>query len=765
MTKWTNSQYNDPSDPKYVDTDWQRLMMRSVFVQDYSVNVSGSDDKGKFSVMGGYQNQPGVLIRSGYERYSLRANYERKLGIKPGIDDGTFGLNFSGMNTEKQGLVTDGAGPTMQMLVQAPSKPLTASETDAEGSENILENNNPYYQAYHIKRHTEKTNTNLRLYFNLPIVAGLRLNIAGSFYNNYTHDEQFFPNNVNQGRTQNGKATNTMTRAFNWNSENLLYYNPQHLFQNADHHFDAMGGVIVEKTTTTTLDTEAHGFTQDDLNSAAMQDGSTPWSITSTYGPNNRMLSYLGRANYSYKNKYLLTGSIRFDGSSKFGGDNKWGIFPSGAFRWRISEEPLIKSVRYVDDLSFRLSVGATGNQAIPPLQSFPVMNTLFYPTDGKTPSYGIITARPGNRYLKWESSVQYNSGIDFALYRSRLTGTVEFYYKKTTDLLFEQPVPYSSGYATQYGNIASVANRGVEITLGGTPVRTNSVTWSIDYNIAFNRTKVLSLGGASELVLNPNSASRCTNFGILRVGQPLGNWYGYQDRGVWRLQSEIDALPPGYSSAGTDKATLRPGSTKLFDRNGDGTVDDKDRDVIGNSQPLFTGGLSSSLRLYGFTLTVGLEFSYGGQIFNATARELTQLNSNSGRNSLASVANYWTPTLYDMTTGDIVNQGNESSNTKMPISGWESFLSNKYLEDASYLRIDNVSLAYALPAKALSVIRASKLSVFVACRNAFLFTHYTGYDPDVSVGKGIYADLLPKLDAAAFPRSRTFTTGINITF
>lgn len=186
-------------------------------------------------------------------------------------------------------------------------------------------------------------------------------------------------------------------------------------------------------------------------------------------------------------------------------------------------------------------------------------MSSIFYPVDGSTPSYGIVTDRPANPYLKWESMVQYDAAVEFGFFRNRLSGTLEVYSKKTSDLLFERPIPYTTGYATQWSNIASVRNKGLEITLNTVPVQTNTVSWSLDYNMAFNRSRVLSLGGAQELILNPSSASRCTNFGILRVGKPLGNWYGYQSAGVWRHQSEIDALPDDYSSAGIAKSNPAP--------------------------------------------------------------------------------------------------------------------------------------------------------------------------------------------------------------
>ncbi len=758
MSKWSNpNQYLDPSNPGYVNTDWQDAMLRQVQVQDYKVSVTGGDKNSNFAVMGGYYNAPGLLYNSGYERMSLRANYQTAIGSK----GGNFGLNLNGVYNIQNGLATDANGVTLNMLVQAPTKKESAEDWSPEGVENEYENNNPLYQAKAIKRQTEKTNATLRVYFNIPIMKSFKLSVAGNFINNDSQFEEFFPKDVAKGRSAGGRADNDVTHQFHWNSENLLYFTPK--LKNTKHKFDAMAGVIVEQTNKKVVNTESHGFTLSDLNTASMQDGTTLYDLTTVY-TTNRMLSFLSRANYSYRN-YYFTGTIRFDGSSKFGPDNKWGVFPSGAFMWRISDEPFMRNLHQVNQLKARFSVGATGNSAIPSLQSLNLMSRLFYPTDGKAPQLGMVTDRPSNPYLKWESLLQYDGAIEFALFKSRLTGTVEAYYKKTSDLLFDQPELYSLGYANQWSNIASIANKGLEITLGVVPLRTNKVSWNIDYNMAFNRSKVLSLGGASELILDPQSSSRCTNFGILRVGKPLGNWYGYRTDGLWTKQSQIDALPADYSSAGTAKSNLRPGSTRLKDTNNDGTVNDSDRVILGNSQPDFTGGFTNTVRLYNFTLTVGVEFSVGGKVFNATACELTQLNSGAGRNSLASAKNYWTPTLYSLTTGEVVHQGNEGSTTKMPIPGWEPFLTEKFLEDGSYLRFDNISLSYNVPQHITKKLMLGKLSVFAAVRNAYVFTNYTGYDPDVSVGNGIYADLLPKLDAGSFPRTRSYTLGATIVF
>lgn len=760
-TKWSEPAFTDPNNPDFINTDWQQAMLRQVLTQDYRLNVSGGDENSNFAVMGGFFTQPGALIHSDFKRYTLRSNYERSLNKK----GSKFSINLSGTQSENSGLNTATGGVTMQMLQQAPTKKKSAEDWEPDGGgENQYENNNPIYQAAKIKQDTYKSNYQLRMAFDIVLLKSLKMKVAGNFESSDLRNENYFPKDVSAGRQEGGKAINKKTSGFGWNSENLLYWTPT--LKNKNHKFDMMGGVILDKSTRKMLSTQVNGFALEDITTGGMQEGTNLYNITTDY-VTNTMLSYLGRAQYNYKGKYLFTGSIRFDGSSRFGDDSKWGVFPSGAFAWRASEEPWLKSSKVISNLKLRTSVGKTGNSSIPSLQSLELLNKNFYPEDGSNPSYGVVVARPGNQYLRWETSIQYDAGVDFGFFNNRLSGTIDLYRKETKDLLFEQPIPYSTGYAFIWSNIAKLRNNGMELSINAVPIPSkNSFSWNVSYNMSFNRSKILDMGGASELILNPGSASGSSNFAILRVGESLGSWFGYKTDGLYRSQSEIDALPDNYSSAGITKDALRPGYTKFVDTNNDGTVDEKDREILGGSEPKFTGGLQNSVTWHNFTFTLGLEFSYGGKIFNATARDLSQLNSNNARNNMAKFKNYWIPDLYDVTTGEMVRKGREGSDVKTNYRAqWENVLTDRFLEDASYLRIDNVSLSYQIPQAITRKVKIDTFSVFFGVRNAYVFTNYTGYDPDVSVAKGVYGDLVPRLDSGSFPRTISYTFGANLTF
>lgn len=757
-SRWADPEkFRDPSSPDYVNTDWQRAMLRQTLVQDVRISLTGGDKSNKFAIMGGYYNQPGTVRHSDFQRFSIRTNYERILNRK----GSKFGFNFNGMHSEQNGIASGNAGVTMNMLTQAPTKRLSAEDWEAEGNEDPFINNNPVYQAKRIKRENLRNSIIARAYFEVALTRSLKVKLAGHFDLNDRRNEEYYPKDTAGGRNVNGKAVVNTNSSFGWNSENLITWAPR---LGRRHKFDIMGGFILEETMRKNLKNEVQNFVLEDLNTGSLQDGLLTLSPI-TNNVRTRMASFIGRTNYTYANRYLFTATVRYDGSSRFGENNKWGFFPSAAFAWRISNEKWMKNARAISDLKLRMSVGATGNASIPDLQTLALMSRLLYPEDGSNPNYGISTDRPANTNLKWEASVQYDTALDFGLFNNRLSGTVEFYLKKTQDLLFEQPQMNHFGYNSSWTNIASIDNKGVEITLNGLILSKSKMSLRTSLNLAFNRTKVRSLGGASEMILSPNSASECTNFGVLRVGLPLGNWYGYQTDGVWQSQRDIDVLPETYVSLVNTRDNMRPGDTKFVDTNGDGTISELDRVILGNSQPDFTGGLTNVFRFYDFALTVGLEFSVGGKIFNATARTLTQLNSNGGRNQLASAGNHWWPTLFDAQTGEVVIAGNEDATLRMPRMGWEQYCTDRFLEDASYLRIDNISLRYNLPSKIARSMKMKSASVFFSVRNAFVFTKYTGYDPDVNVGGGIYGDLLPKLDAGSFPRVRSYTVGLNLAF
>ena len=744
------------------NTDWQEVMLRNAWIHNARVNVSGGDDRGTYSLMGNYTKQDGMLVYSWVEKMSLRANMDRKITA-----NSSFGLNLNGTYSNQRGAPgSEGGsdGAIMSMLSQPPTK-APSEDSDEEDYETGYRRN-PYDEARNIKKMTAKTSLKARLYFDLQLARDWKLSLTG----NYTHSDNttsiFYPKNVAQGRITGGKAQYNGAVGNAFQNENLLYYKPAKWGR---HTFDSMLGAIFEQGTARGMKVSSQGFSVQGLGSDALQVGLQPLTPENPY-TRTRMASFLSRSNYNYNDRYLLTASFRLDGSSRFGDDHRWGFFPSGAFSWRVIEEPWMRPTRKVlSNLKLRLSAGISGNTAIPALQSLAAMMVTNYPIDGESSSLGMSVNRIANKGLKWETSTQYDAGLDFGIFKNRLSGTVDVYYKRTRDLLFTQKIPYASGYTQRWSNLGAVDNKGLEITLNWTVLsrrisKGNKFEWSMSYNMSFNRSKVISLGEDTEMFLNPG-VSDLGNIAKLEVGKPIGCWYGYTIDGVFRHQSQIDALPSDYEQNGTTKDMLAPGYSRFVDYNGDGTVNDKDLHILGYAEPIFTGGWNNTIKYSNFSLNIGIEFRYGGLVYNATRTLLTQLQPNNSNNMMI-VADYWRPTLYNISPGDIVDQGNELTSTHRSYSSQsERFCSNRDLEDGSYLRLNDITLSYSFNKKLLAKVRMSKLSLFVSVRNAWVWSNYTGYDPDVNVAKGTYSDLAPSLDYAAYPRSRAYTAGINFTF
>lgn len=759
-----NRWYRDYLNGKYLqdgatNTDWQRLMLQKSMTYDARVQISGGTDQTTYSIIGTFLNQDGMVLESGFQKYGLRANLEQQVNKRFKL-----GVNLSGNRSFQQGAFTnDVDGTTMNMLAQQPVKEPNYTEDyeDIEGESGLM-NNNPWFLAKYVKKEVSKDNVLARLYLDHTIGRDFRLNISGSYTMKSTSNDQYYPAATRVGRLTNGLLRQNFHKNYDWLNENILYYTPK---AKGKHKYDAMAGITFQEESRRITNTGGENFPYDRLQEWGLNYALTPLQpkvdLLTT-----RMMSLLGRANYTYDNRFLFTASIRADGSSRFGDNHKWGYFPSGAFAWRISREKFMKGVKPVSDLKLRLSAGVSGNTAIPAYQTLAMTSKTLYPMDGQRPSLGVTTDRVANPSLKWETSTQYDAGVDLSLFKNRITMTVDVYLKQTRDLLLVERVTGTSGYTDRWSNKGKVDNKGLEISLGANILRKKAVGWTTSYNMAFNRSKVRYIGESGEMILDA-SGTVTNNFAILREGMPIGLWYGYQTNGLYRSQAEIDALGSDFMQFAKGKDAMGPGFQKYVDQNGDGKIDEGDRVVIGRAEPKFTGGWQNNFTWKSFKLNVNTEFSYGRQIFNSTALMLergVQTNNITKRYQ----NNYWRPTLYD-SNGNVAFQGNEDTawlpGTPRDAAYAESFAKDLYIEDGSYLRISNISLSYDLPSKLSRKIRAKSIRVTGSVSNVWVWTNYTGYDPDVNSVTGDYADLMPGLDNGSYPRSRVFTLGLNVTF
>ena len=751
------SDYMAYASPDSTNTNWQQEMFRPALFQDYRLSVSGGTDKSRYSVMGSYLNQQGIVVFSGYEKYSGRLNYENRLSDK-------FKLvtNLSITHSIRDGLATGTSdGVTTSMLRQPPVKSIY--DNDIDGTDDATEvdiSSNPYYQAENITRDRVSTSLNLRAVLDYEINKNWLIRVTGTYAGRWNQNYTYYPKTVNQGVKQNGRAIWNQTSVTKLINEDLVYYNKRF---NADHILKVMAGVTFEKYNNTYLNVENQNFQKEDLGANNIGEGTSPLVPTSSRDQNPyQMMGVLGRVEYNLMNRYLFTATMRADGSSRFGKNHKWGYFPSGAFAWKINEEEFMKNVRWIDNFKLRLSAGASGNTAIPAFRTLSTLSTAFVPMDGTNVEYGVKVDRPANDDLRWETTTQYDAGIDISLWKGALELTVDTYMKITDDLLLERNAPYYSGYKRAWSNIGSIQNKGIEISVGSRIVENRNFYLSAGFNIAFNRSKVLDIPGEVMYFEATNVIPGAGNFVIVQEGQPLGQWYGYKTDGVFHSQEEIDALPDDYAIFSVTKDQLRPGDHKFVNTDGNNAITQDDRTILGNGEPLFTGGFSLNLGYRNFDLSAIFSFSYGADVMNANLATL-----DSGRdmyNQTRHLLDAYTPTLYNA-DGSIYYQGNPDGYYRMPGGMAENYCLSDLIEDGSFLRLSDLTISYSLGNKALSKLKIKGLKIFAAAKNVFVWTNYYGFDPEVNTKQGNAGDFMPSLDFGSYPRARTFSIGFNFTF
>jgi TonB-linked SusC/RagA family outer membrane protein len=758
FSNWRATQAN----PNATNTDWQRTMIRNSWTTDVKANISGGTENNTYSVMGSFFRNDGMVVFSGFEKYSVRANFDQKVNSKLNI-----GVNLVGNKSLQEGAITnDNSGTMMNTLTQMPTKPSNFTDvmSDPEDGETAAVNNNPWYQAKNIVKDTYKTNVLGKTYINWQFARDFRLNVSGSYNFAQNKLKQYIPSDVSSGRNAKGRVVLTETGINNWLNENLLYYTPKPC---GKHRWDAVAGLTFQEDASEKLVSEGQNFTYTGLKEWGINNALVPILPEDSY-PYTRIMSTFVRANYTFAERYLFTASFRADGSSRFGANNKWAYFPSGAFSWRMSEEEFIRKAKWITNLKLRMSAGVSGNTAIPAYRTLPMLNVKNISMDSSVeyPTYGTQLDRVANPDLKWETSTQYDLGLDIGLFRNRFNATVDLYYKCTRDLLLEESVPAFSGYTTRWSNVGKVDNKGLEITLEGRIIQGKNFQWTTNYNMSFNRSEVISLGQRDEMILTA-SGPAASNFGLLRVGLPIGVWYGYQTDGLFCSFGEINAMPDTYIQLGQKKVDIEPGRQRYVDQNNDGIIDELDRVPLGSSQPKFFGGWQNNFTYKGFNLLVALEFSYGRKVFNATRLNLEK-STGSGNSTKRFAQHAWQPDLYDMTTGELVWPGNETNSwlASMAYGGSsETYCKDVYVEDGSYIRINEVNLSYTFPQKWMRKLHISNLKVYASVNNLWIFTDYTGYDPDVNSIGGTSRDLIPGVDNGSYPRSRTWNMGLNFTF
>ncbi len=713
-------------------TDWQDAIFRNGNLQNYQVAASGGKEDLKFYTSVNYFGQDGIIINSNYKRYSALSNLDfsagkiAKVGTRLYFQRG----QQNGVKTQEGSGGTTNTGVIAGALLMEPITPIYNEDGTYTLSVIGDPNDNPYAVATEYVNETVSDLFQGSGYIDLELLEGLNFKSTVGVQINNNRTGTYSPTTLNAGKNVGGSASISAIKRTSILNENYLSYNTT---VNEVHKISAMAGYSYQSYRNEAWSAANNGYVTDtyifwNLDGGAdyrqPSSGLTEWDLASFYG----------RANYNFNDRYLFTFTGRYDGSSRFGKNNKWAFFPSGAFAWNVKQEPFMSDVDLFSHLKFRASYGVTGNTDIGIYRSLANFSST-QAIINETTVNAVVPSTVANSDLSWESTKQTDIGLDFGFFEERLIVTADYYYMLTEDLLYEVPLPQYSGYSNSLRNIGSVENKGFELGISSVNVDANDFKWTTEFNISTNKNEVVSLPGGELISSRRPGHLIGDDTHILTEGAPAGSFYGYIYDGV-----DSEGAPVYRDIAGRNddnELVMEP----------DGTVNSDDRTIIGNPHPDFTFGLNNSLMYKNFDLNIFIQGVVGNDMMNFTRMELEWVNGKG--NQMASVLNRWTPA---------------NTNTDIPkASGsYSSISSTRWVEDGTYYRLKNVSLGYNIPNSAIERIGVDKLRVYVSGQNLLTITDYTGYNPDVS-----YRDSNTSLglDYGSYPSTRSYTLGVNIIF
>lgn len=711
-------------------TDWQDEIFRTAPIQNYQLTFSGGDQKSTYSISGDYFDQKGIIINSDFKRYSGRANFTRQINSKFNI---VSNLSFSTIiSNTVQTSSGQGTGVVNGALYFNP----IMTVYDDEGNYNLVNEPgkiipNPVATA-EIKRKNNASRFIGNFSGEYEILEGLKAKVLFGIDHFLQKSGQYTPSYVYQAA---GIAVASISDGLSTNllNENTLTYSKTF---NEDHSLTLLGGVTFQKNWDESVSASSQGFVTNSLQENNLAGGAI-YNMPTSGAPEWGIMSFLGRANYNFKNRYLFTATGRYDGSSRFGENNKFGFFPSFALAWRVNQEEFIQNLNVFSNLKLRASYGVTGNQEIGLYNSLATLGTTNY-TFGSTIVTGFAPNIIPNPDLKWERTGQYDFGLDMGFFDDRLMITADLYQKNTKDLIYDIAIPYASGFGTSIQNIGSVQNNGLDLLIESRNIN-KGFQWTSSFNISFNRSKVVSLGGeqykdVGNILLVTGLVHR------LLLDKPIGLFYGYVFDGIFQNQDELDAGPIAVNS--------RVGSRRYKDLSGpngipDGVIDGTyDRQIIGDPNPDFTGGFVNTFSYKGWGMNIFMQYSYGGDILNWTNYE--SMLPSGGQNVYAELKDRWT----------LQNPSNEFP---AATTNRADLLTDQYIEDGSYLKLKTITLSYMF--SNLKVKWFSSLRVYVTTQNLMTFTNYHGFDPEVSYYGA--STLTIGEDYGVYPQSKSVLFGI----
>jgi len=754
-------------------TDWQNELFRKALMTSHNISVSGGTEKITYAFSGGFLSQDGIARNSSFRRVSLRSNLDAQ--IKSWLRGGvTFSFTES-----KQNVGTE-SGTIITALQQIPTVAVTNSLGTFDGptdpNEGVWLPENPVGVAELITNNNRKTNLRFNTYLEATLYKGLTLKteLSGDYnFNNYYYYMPDYTFGIKTQDTRTSRWTKTNTRYWSW--RNILSYNETF---NKVHNVNVMLGQEMSHSAWEQQIGSIQGFLTNSTPDLSAGDKTT--ASTTGSRVESAIASAFGRAFYAYDGRYMATFTLRYDGSSKFAEGKKWGWFPSAAVAWRASGESFLKDVTAINNLKLRAGWGKTGNQNV---SDFAYMALLSFKS---TPwGTGVLAGNFANPDLTWETTNSYNVGFDLGLLQNRIELVADFYYKKTDNLLLQIPYPAFLGSTGDgaandpWGNIGSISNKGIEITLNTTNITNRDFQWTSNVTFSLNRNKVCELNTA-DAVINEEFQIGSYNYILSRtvVGQPIGQFYGYKVIGRFDKPEDFyckdkdgnvvqRAIPKGN--------TIAPSSTWMGDyiyqdTDGNGSIDDKDMVFLGNPEPKFTWGFGNSFTYKDFDLNIFFTGSYGGKVLNLTKMRIADPRNNS--NILKESLNYAVLGVIDPALPDNDYRNlyvtNASSTTMPAVQRTDSnhnytWISDQYVEDGSYIRLQNLSFGYTLPRNIVKKAYLDNVRVYFSCQNVFTITKYDGLDPEVGAMYG--RTLRNGIDYGRYPSPRIYTFGLNVSF
>lgn len=791
LTPYEFAKLQEDIDPKYADTywkegndenglpyrfqslndyigvggvDWQDATFNPTWSQDHNLSITGGDEATTYSLLFTRYNENGIFNNSGFDRTTAKFRVKQKI-----MKDITLDATINYAQTNKKGVGTTADSGRFNMLAQILSarptgglrltdEELLSSAIDPvmleDGSS--LAQVNPVIQTESVtnKKRAEMWSGNASLTW--QIMKGLTFKTAATYNTTNSRVDHFFKDGSKEAFRNGQKpyGETQMIRDVRWTNSNNLTWKQK---INKKNSYDIMLGHEISYRSSEFLLGQAMDFPFDHLGNNNLGLGATPSKVNSDFN-DKKLLSFFARGNYNYDNRYLLTATVRADGSTVFSKKHKWGFFPSFSAAWRVSEEAFMKDVEAVSNLKVRFGWGIVGNDRISNYLSLDLYENKKYGI-GNSLTTVLTPKQIKNQNLKWEGSSSVNLGLDLGLFANRLSLSADFFIKDTKDLLLAQELAHVTGFDKQYQNVGKIRNKGMEFSISSTNIQTKSFTWNTNFNISIIRNELRALeSGANYKTTRSGFDSNFTQDDYIAiVGSSLGAIYGYEFDGIY--QSSDFYITPDHkyilkegitnNTRYTDAGGLRPGVVKYKDQNGDGIITTADRTVIGNAIPKWYGGITNTFAWKGIDFSFMFQFNYGNDIYNATRLYATQ--SRNGRtNMLAEVADRWTET----------NASNLVPSTKGYVT---NDVYSRFVEDGSFLRLKNVTLGYTLPKKWTQKAYIKRMRVYATGQNLFCISGYSGYDPEVSTAGN--NPMTPGLDWGAYPKSRVFTFGIDLQF